>query len=308
MVTYAARVLVHSLVVIWGVLTIVFVILRLLPGDPADLLLGPEAPPEAIAAVNAQLGLDRPIYIQYLTYLWGILRLDFGTSFVLGGSAMGHTLDRMPYTALISLTAMALAVVISVPLGIAAARRPNSFMDKSISALSLFAQSVPQFWIGLMFILLFARTLRLLPAGGANDWKSLILPTITLALPFVGLLVRLVRGSLLEVLDLGYIQTARAKGLSENTVVYKHAFRNTLIPLVTVGGLQLGSILGGAVIVETVFAWPGVGSLLVNSIFNRDFAVVQSTVILLSVIFIMLNLIVDVLYGYLDPRVRLEST
>lgn len=307
MVTYVAKVLAHSIVVMWGVVTIVFVILRLLPGDPADLLLGPQAPPEAIAAVNKQLGLDQPIFIQYVTYLWGVLRLDFGTSFILGGSAMGHTLDRMPYTALISLTAMTLAVIVSVPFGIAAARRPNSTLDRTVSAMSLFAQSVPQFWIGLMFILVFARTLRILPAGGANDWTSLILPTITLALPFLGLLVRLVRGSLLEVLDLGYIQMARAKGLNENTVIYQHAFRNTLIPLVTVGGLQLGSILGGAVIVETVFAWPGVGSLLVNSIFNRDFAVVQSTVILLAVIFIGLNLIVDILYGYLDPRVRLES-
>lgn len=307
MIAYVAKVLAHSLLVIWGVLTIVFVILRILPGDPAELLLGPQAPAEAIAAVNAQLGLDQPLILQYLNYLWGVVRLDFGTSFVLGGSAMGHALDRMPYTALISVTAMTLAVVVSVPLGIAAARRPNSFLDRTVSALSLFAQSVPQFWIGLMLILLFARTLRILPAGGANNWTSLILPTITLALPFLGLLVRLVRGSLLEVLDLGYIQTARAKGVSENTVVYSHAFRNTLIPLVTVGGLQLGSILGGAVIVETVFAWPGVGSLLVDSIFNRDFAVVQSTVILLSVIFILLNLIVDITYGYLDPRVRVGS-
>lgn len=307
MATYIVRVLGHSVLVLWGVISIVFVILRLLPGDPADLLLGPQAPPEAIEAINRQLGLDDPAPVQYVRFLGGVLRLDFGTSFVLGGGAMDRALERMPLTATLSFAAMGLALLVSLPLGIAAARHPGSILDRVVSALSLIAQSVPQFWIGIMFILLFARTLDILPAGGARGPASLLMPAVTLALPFLGILVRLIRGNLLEVLDQGYVQTARAKGLSERVVVYQHAFRNTLIPLVTIGGLQLGSVLGGAVIVETVFAWPGVGSLLVDAIFNRDFAVVQATVVLLGGIFIALNLIVDLLYGYLDPRVRLEA-
>lgn len=305
---YLLRRLLYSVFVIWGAVTIIFVIVRLLPGDPIRLLVGPDTPAATVELIRADLGLDRPLIVQYGAYLLGLLRLDFGNSIYYGGPAMAQIVDRIPNTALLAVSAMTFAVVLSFPLGIAAARRPGGFLDRAISGFSLVAQSLPVFWVGIMFILLFARELRWLPTGGTGSLAHLILPAVTLGLPFIGILVRLVRGGLLEVLGEGYVQTARAKGLSERLVVYWHALRNMLIPVVTVIGLELGGVLGGTVIVETVFAWPGIGRLLVDSIFGRDFTVVQAAIVFIALVFVLLNLIVDLLYSWLDPRIRIEGS
>jgi peptide/nickel transport system permease protein len=203
------------------------------------------------------------------------------------------------------LTAMLIAVGVSFPLGIGAALRPRSPVDSVVSVVSLLGQSVPNFWLGIMFILLFARSLRLLPSGGSESWAHLVLPAITLALPLIGVLTRLVRSGMLDVLEEDYVRTARAKGLPPRSVLVRHALHNMLIPVITVIGLQLGHLLGGAVIVETVFAWPGVGRLLVEAIGNRDYPLVQATILFITAGFVLINLLVDLSYGIIDPRVRL---
>lgn len=304
MTAYILRRLFFAVFVMWGAVTVIFIIMRLVPGDPVTVLLGPTATLEQIAAAQARLGLDEPLLRQYWLFLLSVVQLDFGDSLRLGGNAMDIVFSRLPATIRLAIVAMTLTLVVSFPLGIAAALRPRGVLDRIISTLSLAGQSIPNFWIGIMLILLMARTLRILPSGGDLSWRHYILPAITLALPFLSVLVRLIRSGLLEVMHEGYIQTARSKGFFERVVVFRHGVRNMLIPVVTVAGLQLGSLLGGTVIVETVFAWPGVGRLLVDSISNRDYAVVQATIFLIAGSFVLVNLVVDVLYGYLDPRVR----
>ncbi len=305
MTAYIIRRFGFSLFVLWGALTIVFAAIRLAPGDPAQLILGPDATIDQLSALRERLGLNRPILVQYGQYLSQALRLDFGTSLRLDMPAGQAIEERLGETVRLALTAMLLAVTLSFPLGIVAALRPRSPIDGLVSVISLLGQSVPSFWLGIMFILLFARTLRLLPSAGSESWQHLILPAITLALPLIGILTRLVRSGMLDVLDEDYIRTARAKGLAPHTVVARHALVNMLIPVITVIGLQAGQLLGGAVIVETVFAWPGVGRLLIDAIANRDYPLVQAAVMFITVGFISINFIVDLSYGYLDPRVRL---
>ena len=305
MTTYILRRLGFSVFVLWGALTIVFAAIRLAPGDPAQLMLGSDATAQDVASLRQRLGLDRPILIQYVDYLVRAVRLDLGVSLRLDQPAAQAILERFGETARLAATAMLLALGASFPLGIWAALRPRSPVDSFVSLVSLLGQSVPNFWLGIMFILLFARQLRLLPSGGAETWQHLILPAVTLALPLVGVLTRLVRSGMLDVLDEDYVRTAWAKGLPPRTVVTRHALINMLIPVVTVIGLQLGHLLGGAVIVETVFAWPGVGRLLVEAISNRDYPLVQAAVVFITTGFVLINFLVDLSYGYLDPRVRL---
>ncbi|MCB1512993.1 MAG: ABC transporter permease, partial [Hyphomicrobiaceae bacterium] len=209
-------------------------------------------------------------------------------------------------TAKLAATAMVLALVVSFPLGILAALRPRSLLDRFVSVISLVGQSVPSFWLGIMLILVFARQLRWLPSSGSSTWEHMILPSITLAMPLIGILTRLVRSGLMDVLYEDYIRTARAKGLSNRTVLQRHAMRNMLIPVVTVIGLQLGNLLGGAVITETVFAWPGIGRLLVDAIFQRDYPLVQASILFITASFIFINLLVDISYVYIDPRIKLK--
>jgi peptide/nickel transport system permease protein len=277
------------------------------PGDPATLMLGTTATEEQIRALREELGLNEPLVVQYGRYLADVVRLDFGESFMLGGSALGHVLDRLPATLLLAAAALVVALAISFPLGIAAAKNPQGFIDKLISASSLTGQALPEFWVGIMLILLFARYLEILPSAGSGSWQHLILPAFALALPFIGWLTRLVRGGLLEELREDYVQTARAKGLSERVIFYVHVLRNALVPVVTVIGLLVGEFVGSAVIVEVVFAWPGVGRLMVDSINFRDYAVVEVAIAMITAVYVFLNLAVDVLYGFLDPRIRMEE-
>jgi len=285
---------------------VIFIAIRVVPGDPALAILGPDASPADLSALRARLGLDRPIVIQYLEYLGRTVRLDLGNSIRLEAPVLGVIMERFPLTALLAFTAIVLAVGLSFPLGILAALKRHSVIDSAVSAFSLVGQSVPSFWLGIVLILIFARQLRLLPSAGAESWKHLILPSLTLALIFTGVLTRLVRSGMLEVLAEDYVRTAHAKGLAPRLVVIRHALPNMLIPVVTVIGLQLGHLLGGAVIIETVFGWPGIGRLLVDAIFHRDYPLVQGAVFFITAGFIIINLMVDLSYGYLDPRVRLS--
>ncbi|NDL56687.1 ABC transporter permease [Phytoactinopolyspora mesophila] len=304
---YLARRLFFSIFVLWGAVSIIFLVLRLVPGDPALILLGPDAHPDQIAALQERMGLNEPLIIQYGIYMRDVVQLDFGPSFRFGVDAMEHVLTHVPNSAQLAFTSLGLALLIGFPLGIIAALKANTLTDRIISVFSLATQSLPNFWVGIVFILVFARMLQVLPSYGQGSWQHLVLPSVTLALPFLAILVRLTRSGLLEVIHEGYVQTARAKGLREGVVIFPHAVRNALIPVITVIGLQFGALLGGTVIVETVFAWPGVGRVLIEAISHRDYGVVQAAILLIAAIFVFTNLVVDILYGYLDPRVRLAG-
>ncbi|MBZ6079159.1 ABC transporter permease [Microvirga puerhi] len=307
MTRYLGYRILSSLVVILGAATIIFVAIRAVPGDPALVVLGPSATPEQVAALRTEYGLDGSLLGQYMHFLARMATFDFGSSFRLGMPATQAISQAFTATLSLALAALCIALMIGFPLGILCALRPNGWSDRIISSLSMTGQALPSFWVGIMLVMIFSRMLRILPSGGAETPEAILMPAVTLALPLLSIIVRLVRSGLLEVLGEGYVQTARAKGLREPRVVGRHALRNMLIPVVTVVGLELGGLLGGAVIVETVFAWPGLGRLLIDSIAARDYSVVQACVVVLVLGFVSINLIVDLLYGYLDPRVRVGS-
>lgn len=306
MTTYILRRIAYALFVLWGALSIIFVTIRIVPGDPASMMLGAGATEDDVAALRERLELDDPLPVQYVQFLGDAARLDFGQSLWLNRPVLTSVGERVASTGRLAVTAMAIALLVSFPLGILAALKQRTVIDGLISVVSLVGQSVPSFWLGIMFILVFARQLQLLPSAGSESWQHLILPSLTLALPLVGVLTRLVRSGLLEVMHEDYIRTARAKGLTSSTVLTGHAMRNMLIPVVTVVGLQMGHLLGGAVIVEMVFGWPGVGRLLVDAIFHRDYPLVQAAILFITGGFILINLLVDLSYVYLDPRIRLS--
>jgi len=296
-----------ALLVVLGAATIVFLAMRAIPGDPAVVMLGVSATPEQVAALRAEWGLDAPLPVQYFNFLARMLVLDFGQSIRLGMPAIEAVSQTLPFTVYLALVAFALALLVGFPLGIYSALQRGRAADRIVSLFSLAGQSLPSFWVGIVLVLLLSRTLNLLPSGGAGSPEAVLLPAVTLALPLLSVIVRLVRSGLLESMGEPYIQTARAKGLGETRVVGVHGVRNMLIPVVTVVGLELGTLLGGAVIVETVFAWPGLGRLLIDSIAARDYAVVQASVVMLVVFFVSINVVVDLLYGVLDPRVRVDG-
>jgi ABC-type dipeptide/oligopeptide/nickel transport system permease component len=277
------------------------------PADPAVLIAGDSATQEQIAQLRTQMGLDLPLIVQYGKYLGEVITGDFGTSYRQNLPAMQLIGEVLPNTALLAFLAVLLALVVSLPLGLLAALRAGKFTDRAVSVGSILVQALPGFWVGVVLILVFARLLQWLPSAGLTSPQALILPVIVLSLPFIAILTRLTRAGLLEVIGEGYINTARAKGLSERVVIFPHAIRNALIPIVTVVGLEFGTLLGGAVITETVFSFPGVGRLMVSSILARDYNVVQACVIVIAGGFVLINLIVDLVYAYLDPRVRLAS-
>jgi ABC-type dipeptide/oligopeptide/nickel transport system permease component len=303
--SYILQRLFHTFFVLCGTATIVFVILRVIPGDPAQFLAGTDAPAASVEAIRHQLGTDRPLFTQYLDFVANAIKLDFGQSFRLGESARSAVLSRYPFTLTLAVPALLIGLLVGVPLGIVAARRPNGWIDRLITVSALVGQSLPGFVVGLVFILVFARLLGWLPSYGIGGWQHLILPAVTLALPFMSLLIRLVRGGLLDVMSKDYILMARSKGFSDGLVIRVHALRNVAIPVVTVLGLQLGHMIAGAIIVETVFSRPGLGLLLINAIRTRDYPVVQAAVITLALTFVLLNLLVDLLYPLIDPRIRL---
>ncbi|MEV1006477.1 ABC transporter permease [Streptomyces sp. NPDC049881] len=302
-----AKRLLIGLFVMWGAASLIFLIVRAAPGDPASVLLGPDADREQIEQLHATLGLDKPMYEQYASYLGDVLRLDFGESHRLGRPAMDAVLDRLPATLELTLTATTVAVLAGLLLGLVAGARPGGRTDRVVSAVTIALQSFPTFWVGIMGVLLFALTLRVLPSSGVGTPQHMVLPAATMALPFIAIVARLARSSVTETMREPYVVTARAKGLTEPQILLGHALRNSLVPVVTIVGLQMGALLGGAVIVENVFAWPGLGSLVVDAVANRDYAVVQGVTLLIAGAVTVLNLVADLLCAQLDPRIRMET-
>ncbi len=301
---YIIRRLIQSVGLVFGVSIIVFVLVRLIPGDPARSMLSESASVEQVAAMRQQLGLDRPIPAQYLIFLGQALRGDLGRSLFYGEPTVTVLLDHLPATLLLAAVALAFALVVAVPMGVLSAVRRDTPWDYLGMGVAMLGQSIPAFWLGLMLVLVFAVFLRVLPASGIGGPRHLVLPAITLGAYLMSLTARLVRSGLLDVLHEDYVRTARAKGLGDRRVVYGHAMRNVLIPLVTVLGLQIGTLLGGAVITETIFAWPGVGTVVYTAINARDYPLIQAAVLMLSVFFVFINLAVDLLYAYIDPRIH----
>jgi len=303
--TFLLRRLLQSLVVLFGVSFVVFAILHL-TGDPALVLLPPDASPEDVRRFREVMGFNDPFFVQYGRFLTGALQGDFGQSVRHGEPAFGLVVERMPATFELAGAALALALCLAIPAGIVSAVRRNTALDYLATVVALFGQSLPTFWLGIMLILLFSVQFHLLPSSGRGTLEHLILPAVTLGLFTTARITRLTRSGMLEVLNQDYIRTARAKGMSDPPVVWKHALKNAAIPIVTIVGIELGTLLGGSVITETIFAWPGVGRLSVQAIANRDYPVVQAAVFLLASTFVLVNLLVDVVYTYLDPRIRLR--
>jgi ABC-type dipeptide/oligopeptide/nickel transport system permease component len=292
--------------VLLGALVISFVILRVIPGDPAVMMLSDLATPDEIERVRNSLGVDQSIWVQFGIYVKQVATGDFGVSYRSQMPALGLVLAYLPATLQLAAAALLITIVVAIPLGAIAALRRGSGIDNMLSGFALIGQSVPVFWLGIMLILVFSVQYRLLPTSGHGGLEHLILPAVTLAAAQVALVARIMRSSMLEVVRQDYIRTARAKGLSEWAVVLRHALRNALAPVVTVLGLQVGTLLGGAIITETVFAWPGAGNLLVNSIGARDYPVVQAMIVISALVFVVTNLIVDIIYVLLDPRVSYD--
>lgn len=301
---FLARRLLAALVVVWGALTVIFVIVRVLPGDPASVLLGTYATPQLIVEQRQRLGLNRPLPVQYALFMRQAALGDWGRSYYEGSRAMSLVLGRFPATAELGAASLVLTVGLSLVLGSLAARWVHSGLDRAIETASLAAQAAPNFWLGLVGILIFSRDLKWLPSFGRGGLWHLVLPAATLSVQFIGVLTRLVRAGIVEMTGQDFARTARAKGLPELRVLVHHIYRNMLIPVVTMIGLQLGTLVGGVVVTETVFAWPGLGRLIVTAIENRDYPLVQAAVVFTAVIFVLTNLAVDVAYAYLDPRIR----
>src|SRR5262245_46478265 len=301
--SYIARQLVQLVVVVIGISLLAFTILHIL-GDPVLLLLPQNAGKEEFERYRHLLGLDQPLYVQYWKFASSAVRGDFGKSWYADAPAFRLVLERMPPTIYLTLAGLAVALLISLPLGILAALKRHSWVDGVCTAAAVAGQAAPLFWLGIMLIIVFAVRLRVLPASGYGTWQHFVLPSVCLGAALAPITMRLVRSGVIEVMNREFIKTARAKGVAERMVVIKHAFRNACIPVITVLGLQFGQLLGGAVITETVFAWPGVATLTVESIRNQDFPVVQCAVILLALLIVAANLVVDLIVAFIDPRIR----
>jgi len=306
MLHFLLRRLLLTIPVLLGVATLVFSLIHLVPGDPVETMLGESAAPQEIARVRAQLGLDRPLYVQYWTFLKGVGKGDLGVSLRTNEPVARAIAARMPATIELAIAAMCLAVVVAIPLGIIAAVGAGTLVDYAATTLALTGISIPNFWLGPLLAIVFAVTLGWLPVSGSGTLAHMVLPAITLGAPLGAVLARMTRASVLEELRELYVLAARARGVSRTRAVLRHAFRNSLIPIVTVLGLQMGAVLTGAVITETIFAWPGVGRLLIQSINFRDYPLVQGCILLIAVTYVAMNLLTDLAYGLLDPRIRYE--
>jgi len=302
---YIFKRLFHSVFVLVGISVVVFAILHL-TGDPAALMMPMDATPEQVAQFRKEMGFTDPLPLQYWRFFKGALRGDFGNSFRHSQPALGLVLERMPATIQLTFAALFIALMIAIPTGIVSAIRRNSILDQIGMTGALLGQSMPVFWLGIMLILVFSVTLQWFPSSGRGGIPHLILPAFTLGMFSMARTARVMRSSMLEVLGKEFMTTARAKGLAPQIVILKHALKNAAIPVVTIIGMELGTLLGGAVITETIFAWPGVGRLAIQAIYNRDYPVVQASVFILASVFVLINLLVDIIYTYLDPQVKLE--
>ena len=306
MFQYILKRLLSTLPVLLGISLLLFFMLRMLPGDPAQVLAGQMASQEDIKNIRQQLGLDKPVFVQYGLFLSRLAKLDLGRSARTQNPVIKEIWARLPNTVLLAVTAITLACLFGIPAGIISAVRPYTWIDYLFTSMALFGISMPVFWLGLMLVVIFSVVLHWLPAGGTGSWKHIILPSFTLAAFVVAFITRMTRASMIEALSQDYTTTARSKGLKEQVVVVKHALKNALIPIITVVGLQFGLLLGGAVLTETVFAWPGIGRLIVDSILARDYPVIQGTILIFGLLYILVNLFVDMIYSFIDPRIRYD--
>jgi ABC-type dipeptide/oligopeptide/nickel transport system permease component len=304
MVRFLVRRILLTIPVLLGVATLVFALIHLIPGDPVQAMLGETAAPEDVAALRTQLGLDKPLLVQYAAFLRGAASGDLGRSLRTNQPVTAAIAERMPATIELALAAMAFAILVAIPLGIVAAVRARTVVDHAATTLALAGISMPNFWLGPLLAIVFSVLLGWLPVSGRGTTAHLVLPAITLGAPLAAVLARMTRGSLLEELSEPYVLAARARGASYARAVLRHAFRNSLIPIVTVLGLQFGAVLTGAVITETIFAWPGVGRLLIQSISFRDYPLVQGCILLIATTYVSMNVLTDLMYGVLDPRIR----
>lgn len=306
MISYMVRRLILAIPVVLGVVFLVLLIMEFIPGDPVEMMLGEFATEATVNSLRRDLGLDQPVHIRYLLYLRQIMQGDLGRSLMQRRPVVDEIAATWPATLELSIAAFFISVLIGIPAGVISGTRRYSWYDNVSRLLSLLGLSMPVFWTGILLIILFSLNLRLLPIGGRGTWSHLILPAITLALPSVALLARMTRSTLLEVLNEDYVRTARAKGLNERIVIYKHSLRNAMIPILTAAGLQVGIMMGGAILTETVFSWPGLGRLMLRAIFNRDFILLQGAVLVFALAFVLINLMVDISYVFLDPRIKYD--
>jgi peptide/nickel transport system permease protein len=305
-VRYVIRRILLTIPVLLGVATLVFSLIHLVPGDPAQAMLGEGASAKDVEDLRARLGLDRPLLEQYTQFMGGLVRADLGTSFRTSEPVTAAIWARVPATVELAFASMLVAMVVAIPLGIVAAVRRGTAADYAAMTIALAGISIPNFWLGPMLAIVFAVNLGWLPVSGRGGWQSLVLPAISLGAALAAILARMTRASLLEELRELYVRAARARGVSRSRAILRHALRNSLIPLVTILGLQFGAVLTGAVITETIFAWPGVGRLLIQSISFRDYPLVQGCILLIAITYVTVNLVTDLVYGALDPRIRYE--
>lgn len=303
---YIKRRLFTLIPVVLGVVTAVFLIIHLVPGDPVVLMLGQNAQPADIEALRTQLGLNDPLYVQYFTFWSKILSGNLGTSIYYREPVISLIVQRLPATALLAVSALMLSLLIAFPLGILSALYQRKWPDYFSLGFSILGISMPVFWLGPLLIILFSIYLGLLPVAGLSSWKHLILPSFTLGFGMAAITTRMIRSSMIEVLNKEYIRTAYAKGLNRFRVIVNHALKNVMIPVITIVGLQLGALLGGAIITEVVFSYPGIGRLLILAILRRDYPLVQGSILIIALLYLLINLIADLLYASIDPRVRLK--
>jgi peptide/nickel transport system permease protein len=307
MAFYLVRRLAQTVLVFFGVASLVFALIHLVPGDPAEAMLGDTAAPQDLAELRARLGLDRPLLTQYGHFIGGLVtRGDLGTSFRYGTPVADEILARLGPTVQLALVAMTVAVLIAIPLGVVGALYRGRWLDHVTTTLSLVGIAMPNFWLGPVLAIIFAVWLGWLPVSGTGSWRHLVLPAVTLGAALAAVTARMTRASLVEELGELYVKAARARGLGRTRAIIVHAFRNSLIPVVTILGLQLGAVLTGTIVTETIFAWPGVGRLLIQAINFRDYPLVQGCVLLIAVTYVTMNLIVDLVYAWLDPRIRYQ--
>lgn len=309
MYKYILKRLLMMIPVLLGVTFIVFFIMNVSPGDPAAMILGDQASAEALAMKREELGLNDPLLVRYFNFIVNLLHGDLGTSYKNSLSVWDQVMQRFPNTAILALSGMCVALIIGIPTGIISAKKQYSFMDNCSMILALIGVSMPVFWLGLLLVIVFSLNLGWLPSqgmgeGGMDLVKSLILPAITLGTMSAATITRMTRSSMLEVIRQDYVSTARAKGVSERTVTFRHMLRNALIPIVTAVGLQFGQLLGGSMLTETVFSWPGLGRLMVDSIKSKDIPLVLGSVVFMAVMFSIVNLVVDIIYAFIDPRIK----
>ncbi|WP_431280743.1 ABC transporter permease [Humitalea sp. 24SJ18S-53] len=302
---FLARRLLHAAMVVAALSVLVFSVLQLVPGDPALTVAGVGATQQDVETIRRQLGLDRPVWMQFLVWAGNVLSGDWGTSIVTKEPVLPTLLDRLRMTVLLATAGIVIAATIGIFLGVRAALRANTATDIGLSVVALLGISTPIFWIGLLLQLIFAIQLGLLPATGSGSIWHLVLPAIAIGANSTGIIMRMTRSSMLEVLRQDFIRTARAKGLAQSRIIYAHALRNAAIPVITVVGVQFAYLMGGAVLTETVFVWPGIGKLLADSVFSRDFPMVQGALLLVGIMFVVVNTLVDLAYSLADPRVRL---